>query len=95
MFSKKDRVDVKTNTIIALSVVSFVAGTVLCYIAVLVDPIGEIHHSVLTALGEFLTFSGALLGIGVYAKKQIDQIRNYANKKLNEIDEYEKTDKQI
>ena len=31
-------------------------------------PVGEIHHSILIAFGEILTFSGSLIGIDYHYK---------------------------
>jgi len=39
------------------------AGVVLIFIGLFIQPVGEIHYSVLVAFGEILTFSGSLLGI--------------------------------
>ena len=47
--------------ITALTLVAF--GCVLLITGFLCPPLGEIHHSVLIAFGEILTFSGSLIGI--------------------------------
>lgn len=47
--------------ILAVSMAVF--GCLLIIAAFIVPPTGEIHPSVLTAFGEILTFSGAVLGI--------------------------------
>ena len=39
------------------------AGVLLIVAAFCVPPLGEIHPSVLGALGEFLAFSGSILGL--------------------------------
>ena len=38
-------------------------GCALLACGFLAQPMGEIHHSVLIAFGEILTFSGSLIGI--------------------------------
>jgi len=38
-------------------------GCALLIAGFIVPPLGEIHHSVLIAFGEILTFSGSLIGI--------------------------------
>ena len=38
-------------------------GCILLGMGFLCPPLGEIHHSVLIAFGEILTFSGSLIGI--------------------------------
>lgn len=42
-----------------------IAGMILMFTGLAVPPTGVIDHSVLIALGEILTFSGALLGIHI------------------------------
>ena len=46
-----------------LSVGLCVFGGVLLIAGFCCPPLGEIHHSVLIAFGEILTFSGSLIGI--------------------------------
>ena len=46
-----------------LSVGLCVFGGVLLITGFCCPPVGEIHHSVLIAFGEILTFSGSLIGI--------------------------------
>ena len=38
-------------------------GCALLACGFIAQPLGEIHHSVLIAFGEILTFSGSLIGI--------------------------------
>ena len=38
-------------------------GCIMLIAGFLCPPLGEIHHSVLVAFGEILTFSGSLIGI--------------------------------
>lgn len=45
------------------SVALVVFGCILITLGFSVDPIGEIHPSVLTAFGEILTFAGAVIGV--------------------------------
>lgn len=58
------------------SIMLLVAGVVLIFISVYLPPIGEIHSSVLTVIGEIFTFVGAVFGIGEYAAIQIAKINN-------------------
>ena len=39
------------------------SGLLLIWVGLFIAPIGEIHPSVLTAIGEVFTFSGALIGV--------------------------------
>ena len=45
------------------AVLMCVFGCALLIAGFCAPPIGEIHHSVLIAFGEILTFSGSLIGI--------------------------------
>ena len=51
----------RLQLIIATSTCAF--GCALLAAGLITPPMGEIHHSVLIALGEILTFSGSLIGI--------------------------------
>ena len=46
-----------------LGVLMALVGVALLWTGLFIPPIGEIHPSVLTALGEVFTFSGALIGL--------------------------------
>ena len=47
--------------IVSISLCGF--GVLLLVAGFCCPPVGEIHHSVLIAFGEILTFSGSLIGI--------------------------------
>jgi hypothetical protein len=48
-----------------------IAGLVLLFCGLYIDPQGQIHESLLVAFGETATFAGALFGIDyVYKKKR-------------------------
>lgn len=51
----------RLQLIIATAMCAF--GCALLAAGLFTPPVGEIHHSVLIALGEILTFSGSLIGI--------------------------------
>ena len=51
----------KVQLILAVSLCVF--GGMLLLAGFIAPPVGEIHHSVLIAFGEILTFSGSLIGI--------------------------------
>ena len=53
-----------------LSVVLCAFGVLLLIAGFMTPPVGEIHHSVLIAFGEILTFSGSLIGIDYHYKYQ-------------------------
>jgi hypothetical protein len=50
-----------TQLILAVSLCVF--GGILLMAGFICPPMGEIHHSVLIAFGEILTFAGSLIGI--------------------------------
>lgn len=69
-----------------LAVFLAVMGICLLWVGLFIPPIGIIHASVLTALGEVFTFSGALIGIDYsYKYKTIEYITK--NDKEEEIEE--------
>lgn len=51
----------KTQLIVSVAMCTFGCALLAC--GFLAHPLGEIHHSVLIAFGEILTFSGSLIGI--------------------------------
>ena len=51
-----------------LAVVMCSFGGALLVAGFVIQPVGEIHHSVLIAFGEILTFSGSLIGIDYHYK---------------------------
>lgn len=63
------------------SIVLLVVGAVLIFISIYLPPIGQIHTSVLTVIGEIFTFVGAIFGIGEYAAIQIAKINNKSEDK--------------
>ena len=65
------------------AIIAFLTGIGLCIAGFIVPPEGEISGSVLTALGEFLTFFGSVFGIGEFTKLQIAKIRRETEKDEN------------
>lgn len=63
------------HTIQLLSAVALIVfGALLVTAGFCVEPIGQIHPSVLTAFGEALTFSGSVIGIDYsYKKKRLER----------------------
>ena len=53
----------KKNIQLIISVVLCGFGCALLVAGFVTPPAGEIHHSLLIAFGEILTFSGSLIGI--------------------------------
>ena len=53
----------KKNIQLLLAVTLCAFGCVLLVTGFICPPLGEIHHSILIAFGETLTFAGSLIGI--------------------------------
>ena len=51
------------NFQLAIAITLCTFGCTMLVAGFLCPPLGEIHHSVLVAFGEILTFSGSLIGI--------------------------------
>lgn len=59
----------RKDTITVLSAVAMLAfGCILTTIAFFLDPMGEIHDSVLWVLGQCFIYAGGCLGIASYAR---------------------------
>lgn len=78
--------DEKLTVQLFLGVVIALTGVVLLFISFFVDPTGVIHSSVLTAVGEVFTFSGALIGIDYSYRYKMYQrgIDTYKKEKDND-----------
>ena len=68
-----------------LGVVLAIMGCVLLWVGLFLPPVGIVHASVLTALGEIFTFSGALIGVDYHYRWKIIT----ENNKYKEIDDEE------
>lgn len=64
------------------AIIAFLTGIGLVIAGFIVPPTGVISGSVLTALGEFLTFFGSVFGIGEYTKIQIAKLKNVEDKEI-------------
>lgn len=66
----------KTKLSYILCVVSFVLGALFSTAGFIVSPLGEISGSVLGQSGIYLSFSGAILGIGQFVSSQLEQVKD-------------------
>ena len=64
-----------------------VIGVVLLFFGFFVDPIGEIHPSVLTAFGEISTLVGAILRIDYRYKFKTEELDRMSRKKEIETEQ--------
>ena len=63
------------------AIVAFLVGIGLTVAGFCVPPVGVISGSVLTALGELLTFFASVFGIGKFTEVQIEKIKNSSKEK--------------
>lgn len=70
-----------------LCISSFVIGVALTVAGFLVNPLGEVHASILTSLGVFLTFSGSVIGIAQHYGAQLEGFKSEIRKELKDSDE--------
>ena len=60
----------KFNIQLITAAVLSLGGLVLLFCGVYIDPLGQIHESLLIGFGEVATFAGALFGIDYCYKKK-------------------------
>lgn len=72
--SDKKMKHTKLKWMIISAVLMVIAGIVLILTGMFLPPSGEIHPSVLTALGEFLTFAGSLFGLNTNYRIKTEKI---------------------
>ena len=66
-----------TVQLITAAILAF-GGLVLLFCGVYIEPLGQIHDSLLIGFGEVATFAGALFGIdAAYSKKLWDYINSH------------------
>ena len=81
-----------------LCVASFICGTALTFCGMFISPIGEIDASVITSLGCFLSFSGALIGINTHYSTELHTFKTEVQRTIDEKQkskEKENTDRTI
>jgi len=78
---------VKLKWMIICAVVLVFIGVSMILLGMFLPPIGEIHPSVLTALGEVFTFSGSLWGLNTHYRIKTDQMDADMDIKNNTDDE--------
>ena len=70
-----------------LCISSFIIGVALTVAGFMVNPLGEVHASILTSLGVFLTFSGSVIGIAQHYGAQLEGFKSEIRKELKDSDE--------
>lgn len=56
---------------------AFLFGMGITIAGFIVNPLGVIHESVLWVLGQALTYSGAVFGVGLYINNKKEEIKSY------------------
>lgn len=74
------------------SLVVLLAGIVLVFVALLLEPVGIIHYSVLSAFGMLLTFVGAVWNLDVKYTFKTEEMRSQLLRERNENKEKETED---
>ena len=81
-----------------LCVSSFICGTALTFCGMFISPVGVIDSTVLTSLGVFLSFSGAIIGINTHYSTELNNFKSKVECEINDrerkIKEKENTDEQ-
>lgn len=74
---------IKDKVSLVLCILAFVFGMVLTILGMTLPPLGEIHPSVITCLGMFLTFSGSILGISMHYKLEMEKFKSDISRDLH------------
>jgi hypothetical protein len=87
--------DNKDNITVCSAIAMLIFGTVLTTIGFFLEPMGEVHDSVLWVLGQCFIYAGGALGIANYsrsvAKQEIDDYmrRHHPPRHGHDMDEQE------
>lgn len=68
----------------SVTIGAFIIGVALSITGLIIPPTGEIHTSVITLVGLFLSFAGALLGISHHFENELGKFKASVEQKLNE-----------
>ena len=63
---------------------AFVIGVALSITGMVLPPVGEVHPTVITLVGLFLSFAGALLGISHHFENELGKFKASVEQKLSE-----------
>ena len=62
---------------------AFVIGVALSITGMILPPVGEVHPTVITLVGLFLSFAGALLGISHHFENELGKFKATVEERLN------------
>ena len=68
----------------SVTIGAFVIGVALSITGMVLPPVGEVHPTVITLVGLFLSFAGALLGISHHFENELGKFKASVEQKLNE-----------
>ena len=74
------------------SILVLIAGIVLIFISLFLDPVGVIHPTVITVFGMFLSFIGAVWNIDLKYEYKTRELESTVRHRLNEDNEKEVAD---
>lgn len=77
-----------------ISISSFVVGTIVTLMGILLPPLGVLDPSVLTATGEFLTLTAVLLGVHQYINSVTNGWKNHLEHFIQNLNSNNKEDEQ-
>lgn len=63
---------------------AFIIGVALSITGMILPPVGEVHPTVITLVGLFLSFAGALLGISHHFENELGKFKASVEQKLSE-----------
>lgn len=66
---------------------AFVFGMAITVAGFIAAPMGVIHSSVLWVLGQCLTYSGAVFGVGLYVNNQKQEISSLMKKRQKDLED--------
>lgn len=66
---------------------AFLFGMAITVAGFIVSPLGIIHSSVLWVLGQCLTYSGAVFGVGLYVNNQKQEIHSLLKNKGKDLED--------
>lgn len=75
----------KENITVYSAVAMLAFGCILTTIAFFIDPMGEIHDSVLWVLGQCFLYAGSAFGLAAYATR----VRREVNERLDEYERHQ------
>lgn len=72
----------KSKTCEILAIILVAAGILLIFLAIFIPPIGEIHSTVLWALGQMFALGGSLLGIKEHYDSKLKTVKDEIRSEL-------------